>query len=89
MGLKYNHIQLSVSNQLQGVSWRLDTLGKRYFIDKRFEIGFMVLKEIEIEIIFSITSIQAEKSNRCRGPSGNQWNPERALINILYNYNIP
>ena len=38
-------------------------------IDKHPEIGFMILKEIIIEIIFGIAVIQVEKLNRHRGLS--------------------
>jgi len=40
----------------------------------------MVLKEIRTETIFGTISVQAEKLNCCRGPLGNQWNPEGAPV---------
>ena len=47
---------------------------------KNPEIGFMVLEEIRIEIVFGIAMIRSEKSNDHKGLSKSQWDPEYTHI---------
>ena len=49
-----------------------DIWGKTYGIDEHSEKEFIVLKEIEIEIIFETAAIRTEKLNCRKGLPGSQ-----------------